>query len=101
MLVEHYATDERFEELLGYLPELAGDLKKIDGYLRQIAWSRHGMYLTRTDLFHHHGLPRYFSLTLTLGMVFCICRCVADASEKAGCKFLGIVLCSTFNLCPL
>jgi IS5 family transposase len=33
MLVEHYPTDKRFEELLGYLPELARDLKKIDGYL--------------------------------------------------------------------
>jgi IS5 family transposase len=33
MLVEHYPTDKRFEELLGYLPELSSDLKKIDGYL--------------------------------------------------------------------
>src|SRR5574338_760512 len=33
MLVEHYPTDKRFEELLGYLPELARDLRKIDGYL--------------------------------------------------------------------
>jgi len=33
MLVEHYPTDKRFEELLGYLPELSPDLKKIDGYL--------------------------------------------------------------------
>lgn len=33
MLVEHYPTDKRFEELLGYLPELSGGLKKIDEYL--------------------------------------------------------------------
>jgi IS5 family transposase len=33
MLVEHYPTDKRFEELLGYLPELSLELKKIDGYL--------------------------------------------------------------------
>jgi transposase, IS5 family len=33
MLVEHYPTDKRFEELVGYLPELSPGLKKIDGYL--------------------------------------------------------------------
>ena len=33
MLVEHYPTDKRFEELLGYFPELSPELKKIDGYL--------------------------------------------------------------------
>jgi IS5 family transposase len=33
MLVEHYPTDKRFEELLGYLPELSPELMKIDGYL--------------------------------------------------------------------
>jgi len=33
MLVEHYPTDKRFEELLGYLPELSPELKKIDEYL--------------------------------------------------------------------
>jgi IS5 family transposase len=33
MLVEHYPTDKRFEELLGYLPELSPELKKVDGYL--------------------------------------------------------------------
>jgi len=33
MLVEHYPTDKRFEEVLGYLPELAPELRKIDGYL--------------------------------------------------------------------
>jgi transposase, IS5 family len=33
MLVEHYPTDKRFEELLGYLPELSAELKKIDAYL--------------------------------------------------------------------
>ncbi len=33
MLVEHYPIDKRFEELLGYFPELSPELKKIDGYL--------------------------------------------------------------------
>jgi transposase, IS5 family len=33
MLVEHYPTDKRFEDLLGYLPELSAELKKIDQYL--------------------------------------------------------------------
>jgi transposase, IS5 family len=33
MLVEHYPIDKCFEELLGYLPELSPELKKIDGYL--------------------------------------------------------------------
>jgi IS5 family transposase len=33
MLVEHYPTDKRFEEILGYLPELSPELKKIDAYL--------------------------------------------------------------------
>ncbi len=33
MLVEHYPTDKRFENLLGYLPELSRELKKIDEYL--------------------------------------------------------------------
>jgi IS5 family transposase len=33
MLVEHYATDKRFEELLRYFPELSVELKKIDAYL--------------------------------------------------------------------
>ena len=33
MLVEPYPTDKRFEELLGYVPELSPELKKIDGYL--------------------------------------------------------------------
>jgi IS5 family transposase len=33
MLVEHYPTDKRFEELLGYFPELLPELKKIDVYL--------------------------------------------------------------------
>ena len=33
MLVEHYPTDKRFEELLGYFPELSRELKKIDTYL--------------------------------------------------------------------
>ena len=33
MLVEHYPTDKRFEELLGYFPELSVELQKIDAYL--------------------------------------------------------------------
>lgn len=33
MLVERYPTDKRFEELLGYFPELSSELKKIDAYL--------------------------------------------------------------------
>lgn len=33
MLVEHYPTDKRFEELLGYVPEISPELRKIDEYL--------------------------------------------------------------------
>jgi transposase, IS5 family len=33
MLVEHYPTDKRFEELLGYFPELSPGLQKIEAYL--------------------------------------------------------------------
>ena len=33
MLREHYPTDKRFEDLLGYLPEFSPELKKIDEYL--------------------------------------------------------------------
>lgn len=33
MLVEHYPTDKRFEDLLRYFPELSPELKKIDSYL--------------------------------------------------------------------
>jgi transposase, IS5 family len=33
MLVEQYPTDKRFEELLGYIPELSPALRKIDEYL--------------------------------------------------------------------
>jgi len=33
MLVEHYPTDKRFEELLGYFPELSAELQKIEAYL--------------------------------------------------------------------
>ena len=33
MLVEHYPTDKRFEELLRYFPELSPELKKINTYL--------------------------------------------------------------------
>jgi len=33
MLVEHYPTDKRFEDLLRYFPELSPELKKIDTYL--------------------------------------------------------------------
>ena len=30
MLVEQYPTDKRFEDLLGYIPELSVELKKIE-----------------------------------------------------------------------
>jgi transposase, IS5 family len=33
MLVEQYPTDKRFEELLGYIPELSPALRKMDEYL--------------------------------------------------------------------
>jgi len=33
MLVEQYPTDKRFEELLGYVPEIWPELRKIDEYL--------------------------------------------------------------------
>lgn len=33
MLVEHYPTDKRFEDVLGYFPELSPELRKIDAYL--------------------------------------------------------------------
>jgi IS5 family transposase len=33
MLVEQYPTDKRFEEILGYIPELSPALRKIDKYL--------------------------------------------------------------------
>ena len=33
MLIEQYPTDKRFEELLGYIPELSPRLRKIDEYL--------------------------------------------------------------------
>lgn len=33
MLVEHYPTDKRFEDLLRYFPELSPELQKIDSYL--------------------------------------------------------------------
>ena len=33
MLVEHYPTDKRFEDLLRYFPEVSPELKKIDTYL--------------------------------------------------------------------
>ena len=33
MLVEHYPTDKRFEELLGYIPELSPAFRQIDEYL--------------------------------------------------------------------
>jgi IS5 family transposase len=33
MLVEHYATDKRFEEIANYLPKMNAELEKIDRYL--------------------------------------------------------------------
>jgi len=46
MLVEQYPTDKRFEDLLGYIPELSGELKKIDEYLADEKLYR----MIRTDL---------------------------------------------------
>jgi IS5 family transposase len=46
MLVEQYPIDKRFEELLGYFPELSPELKKIDGYLEDEKLYR----MIRTDL---------------------------------------------------
>ena len=46
MLVEHYPTDKRFEDLLGYFPELSPELKKIDAYLEDEKLYR----LIRNDL---------------------------------------------------
>jgi len=44
MLVEHYPTDKRFEELLGCVPELSPELKQINSYLEdeklyQLIWA--------------------------------------------------------------
>lgn len=33
MLVEHYEPDKLFEEVVGYMPEMAAELVKIDAYL--------------------------------------------------------------------
>ncbi|MBN2116224.1 MAG: ISNCY family transposase [Anaerolineales bacterium] len=46
MLVEHYPIDKRFEDLLGYPPELSAELKKIDAYLEDERLYR----LIRADL---------------------------------------------------
>ena len=46
MLVEHYPTDKRFEELLGYFPELSPELKKINQYLEDEKLYK----MIRTDL---------------------------------------------------
>jgi len=46
MLVEQYPTDKRFEELLGYIPELSPVLRKIDEYLEDEKLYK----LIRTDL---------------------------------------------------
>jgi len=46
MLVEQYPTDKRFEDLLGYVPELSVGLKKIDEYLADEKLYR----MIRTDL---------------------------------------------------
>ena len=46
MLREHYPTDKRFEELLGYVPELSPELTKIDSYLQDEKLCR----LIRADL---------------------------------------------------
>jgi len=54
MLVEHYPTDKRFEELLGYLPELSPELKKIDGYLEDEKLYQ----MIRTDLSQRYPKTR-------------------------------------------
>lgn len=36
MLVEHYEPDKLFEEVVGYLPEIAAELVKIDAYLEDV-----------------------------------------------------------------
>jgi len=46
MLREHYPNDKRFEELLGYVPELSPELKKINSYLEDEKLYR----LIRADL---------------------------------------------------
>ncbi len=46
MLREHYPNDKRFEELLGYVPELSPELKKINSYLEDETLYR----LIRADL---------------------------------------------------
>lgn len=46
MLVEHYPLDKRFEELLGFVPELSPELQKIDRYLEDEKLYR----LIRADL---------------------------------------------------
>ncbi|MCI0564061.1 MAG: transposase, partial [Nitrososphaera sp.] len=46
MLVEHYPLDKRFEEVLGCVPELSAELKKIDSYLEDEKLYR----LMRADL---------------------------------------------------
>ena len=46
MLREHYPKDERFEELLGCVPELSPELKKIHRYLEDVKLYR----LIRADL---------------------------------------------------
>ena len=46
MLVEYYPNDKRFEELLGYVPELSPELKKISRYLEDEKLYR----LIRADL---------------------------------------------------
>jgi transposase, IS5 family len=50
MLVEHYPTDKRFEDLLRYFPELSPELKKIDAYLEDEKLYR----LIRDDLGKRH-----------------------------------------------
>jgi IS5 family transposase len=46
MLREHYPNDKQFEEVLGYVPELAPELKKINSYLEDEKLYR----LIRADL---------------------------------------------------
>jgi len=50
MLREHYQPDKLFEEVLGYMPEMAAELVKIDGYLEDEKLFR----MIKKDLSHRH-----------------------------------------------
>lgn len=50
MLVEHYEPDKLFEEVVGYMPEMAAELVKIDAYLEDEKLFR----LIKKDLTQRH-----------------------------------------------